>query len=93
MSILDSLTNPLDILKGEVPSPQYKVVIDGTDITNKIKPRLMNLTLTDNRGFDADQVELQLDDSDGLLTMPRRGASMPGSGTLPGRARSCCGFR
>ena len=76
MRITDVLTNPLDILKGEVPSPQYKVVIDGTDITNKIKPRLMNLTLTDNRGFDADQVELQLDDSDGLLTMPRRGATM-----------------
>lgn len=76
MSITDMLTNPLDILKGEVPVPQYKVVIDGTDITNKVKPRLMNLTLTDNRGFDADQVELQLDDSDGLLTMPRRGASM-----------------
>jgi Phage protein D len=76
MSITDVLTNPLDILKGEVPEPKYKVVIDGTDITNKIKPRLMNLTLTDNRGFDADQVELQLDDSDGLLTMPRRGASM-----------------
>ena len=76
MSITDVLTNQLDILKGEVPSPQYKVVIDGTDITNNIKPRLMNLTLTDNRGFDADQVELQLDDSDGLLTMPRRGATM-----------------
>lgn len=76
MNITDVLTNPLDILKGEVPSPQYKVIIDGTDITNKIKPRLMNLTLTDNRGFDADQVELQLDDSDGLLTMPRRGATM-----------------
>lgn len=76
MSITDMLTNPLDILKGEVPVPQYKVVIDGTDITNKIKPRLMNLTVTDNRGFEADQVELQLDDSDGLLTMPRRGASM-----------------
>ncbi len=76
MSINDLLTNPLDILKGDVPAPQFKVVIDGTDITNKIKPRLMSLTLTDNRGFDADQVELQLDDSDGLLTMPRRGASL-----------------
>lgn len=76
MSILDSLTNPLDILKGEVPVPQWKVVIDGVDITHKIKPRLMSLTLTDNRGFDADQVELQLDDSDGLLTMPRRGATL-----------------
>ncbi len=51
-------------------------MIDGVDITHKIKPRLMSLTLTDNRGFDADQVELQLDDSDGLLTMPRRGATL-----------------
>lgn len=76
MSILDSLTNPMDLLKGTVPVPQYKVVIDGVDITKKIKPRLMNLTLTDNRGFDADQVELQLDDSDGMLQLPRRGASM-----------------
>ena len=76
MSVLDSLTNPLDILKGDVPVPQWKVVIDGADITHKIKPRLMSLTLTDNRGFDADQVELQLDDSDGFLTMPRRGATM-----------------
>ncbi len=76
MSISNLLTNPLDILKGEVPTPQFKVVIDGTDITNKIKPRLMNLTLTDNRGFNADQIELQLDDSDGLLTMPRRGTTM-----------------
>ena len=76
MSLLDSLTNPLDILKGEVPVPQWKVVIDGADITHKIKPRLMSLTLTDNRGFDADQVELQLDDSDGLLAMPRRGATL-----------------
>lgn len=76
MSVLDRLTNPLDILKGEVLVPQFKVIIDGTDITQKIKPRLMSLTLTDNRGFDADQVELQLDDSDGLLTMPRRGATL-----------------
>lgn len=76
MSVIDVLTNPLDILKGEVPVPQFKVVIDGADITQKIKPRLMSLTVTDNRGFDADQVELQLDDSDGKLTMPRRGASM-----------------
>lgn len=76
MSMAVSLTNPLDIMKGVVPEPQYKVVIDGADITHKIKPRLMSLTVTDNRGFEADQVELQLDDSDGLLTMPRRGASM-----------------
>lgn len=76
MSILDQISNPLDMLRGTEPVPTYKITIDGKDITTLVKSRLMNLTLTDNRGFEADQVELQLDDADGKLTLPRRGASM-----------------
>ena len=34
----------------------------------------MSLTLTDNRGFEADQLDIQLDDSDGKLALPARGA-------------------
>ncbi|MDE9500167.1 phage late control D family protein, partial [Xenorhabdus bovienii] len=33
----------------------------------------MSLTLTDNRGFEADQLDLELDDSDGKLDLPSRG--------------------
>lgn len=76
MNILDQIANPLDVLRGTEPVPAYKITIDGKDITTLVKPHLMNLTLTDNRGFEADQVELQLDDADGKLTLPRRGASM-----------------
>ena len=76
MSILDQISNPFDMLRGTEPVPAYKITIDGKDITTLVKPRLMSLTLTDNRGFEADQVELQLDDADGKLTLPRRGASM-----------------
>ena len=36
--------------------------------------RLLGMTLTDNRGFEADQLDLELDDADGLVIMPRRGA-------------------
>lgn len=36
--------------------------------------RLMGLTLTDNRGFEADQLDLELDDADGKIVLPRRGA-------------------
>lgn len=36
--------------------------------------RLMSLTLTDNRGFEADQLDLELDDADGKIVLPRRGA-------------------
>ncbi|PHM23268.1 late control protein D [Xenorhabdus budapestensis] len=36
----------------------------------------MSLTLTDNRGFEADQLDIELDDSDGLLALPRRGTTL-----------------
>lgn len=43
-------------------------------ITTVLDNRLMGLTLTDNRGFEADQLELELDDADGKIVLPRRGA-------------------
>lgn len=44
------------------------------DITAKVRPRLIALTLTEKRGDEADQLEITLDDSDGLLEMPKPGA-------------------
>ncbi|MFJ5429244.1 phage late control D family protein [Pectobacterium actinidiae] len=38
--------------------------------------RLISLSMTDNRGFDADQVTLSVDDADGLLQLPPRGAEL-----------------
>ena len=54
------------------PLPIYRLEIDGVDITAKLHDRLISLTLTDNRGFEADQVDIELDDSDGLLDLPGR---------------------
>ena len=42
-------------------------------MTTVLDARLMSLTLTDNRGFEADQLDLELDDSDGQIVLPRRG--------------------
>lgn len=56
------------------PAPIYRITVDGTDITTTVHGRLIDLTLTDNRGFEADNLELRLDDSDGLLDLPPRGA-------------------
>ncbi|WP_338616480.1 contractile injection system protein, VgrG/Pvc8 family [Pigmentiphaga sp. CHJ604] len=56
--------------------PAFKVTIDGRDITSKIRSRLVSLTLTDCRGEESDQLDLTLDDSDGLLAIPRRGAEI-----------------
>lgn len=44
------------------------------DISVKIHDRLESLTLTDNRGLEADELDILLDDSDGKLTIPKRGA-------------------
>ncbi|MFS7219912.1 phage late control D family protein [Rahnella inusitata] len=55
-------------------APDYMVKLAGSDITADISRRLISLSLTDNRGFEADQLDIELDDADGLMQMPPRGA-------------------
>ena len=54
-------------------TPAFSISIEGRDITTVLDNRLMSLTLTDNRGFEADQLDLELDDADGKIVLPRRG--------------------
>lgn len=58
------------------PTPIYQLIATGKDITSTLQGRLESLTLTDNRGFEADQIDLSLDDSDGLLDLPPRGTKI-----------------
>lgn len=62
--------------RNEHPAPTYKITIDGSDISGVIRPRLISLNIIDNRGFEADTVDLSLDDTDGALALPRKGATM-----------------
>lgn len=55
-------------------APRYRVTIGALDITDRLRGRLMSLTLTDNRGTEADQLDLVLDDHDGQLDIPPHGA-------------------
>lgn len=55
-------------------TPVFSITIAGNDVTGLLDARLMSLTLTDNRGFEADQLDLELDDADGKIVLPRRGA-------------------
>ncbi|QQE39161.1 phage late control D family protein [Enterobacter asburiae] len=50
--------------------------LDDRDITQNFSHRLISLTMTDKRGLEADQLDIQLDDSDGLLDLPARGARL-----------------
>lgn len=52
----------------------YVVIVDGKDISAKVRPRLISLSLTEKRGGEADQLDLVLDDSKGDLAIPKEGA-------------------
>lgn len=62
------------------PRPICKVVVNGNDITDLLlggqQPRLVSIELTDNRGLEADQLDITLSDHDGLLAIPPRGATV-----------------
>ena len=64
----------LDLFAQQPPRPAYRIEVAGRDITPLVDARLVDLVLTDNRGFDADQLDITLDDSDGALELPPRGA-------------------
>ncbi|HFJ8954255.1 TPA: phage late control D family protein [Serratia liquefaciens] len=55
-------------------APDFSLSLQEKDITQNIRKRLIALSLTDNRGFEADQLDIELDDSDGLMVMPQRNA-------------------
>ena len=56
--------------------PAFKVSIEDKDLTAVVSPRLINLTLTLCRGDESDRLDIALDDSDGKLAMPPRGAQI-----------------
>lgn len=57
----------------EENTPAYALAAGSRNINALIQGRLISMTLTDNRGFEADQLDIELDDSDGQLALPRRG--------------------
>lgn len=56
------------------PEPAWKVTLDGTDLTDKMAPRLVSLKLTEDRSEKSDQLEIVLTDHDGALALPKEGA-------------------
>lgn len=58
------------------PRPICRLLVDGRDITAAIEQRLIGIDLTDNRGLEADQLDVNLSDHDGRLNIPPRGATL-----------------
>ncbi|MEQ9878822.1 phage late control D family protein [Pectobacterium aroidearum] len=64
-----------DALTEAVKVPAFNIMMGGKTLV-LLDERLISLSMTDNRGFDADQVTLSVDDADGLLQLPPRGAEL-----------------
>lgn len=54
--------------------PAFRVTLDGEDLTDRIAPRLVSLSITEKRGGSADQLELVIHDHDGMMAIPKEGA-------------------
>ena len=50
------------------------------DLTEHLAPRLLDLTLTESRSDEAEQVVLRLHDHDGLVALPRVIVTVQGAG-------------
>ncbi len=57
----------------KAPKATWAVTLDGTDITDRMNPRLISLSLTEKRAGEADDLEIVLDDRDGKLAIPKKG--------------------
>ncbi|HWJ69138.1 MAG TPA: contractile injection system protein, VgrG/Pvc8 family [Sphingobium sp.] len=58
------------------PVPDWRIMLDGKDLTSRLRPRLIELSLTEKRGGEADQLDITLDDADGKLAIPKPGVRL-----------------
>ena len=58
----------------DYPIPDWRVTLDGADLTERMRPRLLELSLTEQRGDEADELSIQIHDHDGRMDIPKRGA-------------------
>ncbi len=79
MSIADTLTTAAEAyvekLSEVVKTPDFSITLGGVALT-ELADRITSLSVTDNNGFDADQLTLSVDDSDGVTDLPPRGAEL-----------------
>ena len=57
-------------------TPEFRILADSQDITDRIRDRLLSLRVTDEAGIKSDTVEIKLDDRDALIAWPMHGAEL-----------------
>lgn len=56
--------------------PDFKVIADNQDITDLLRDRLLSLRTTDKPGLESDDCEIVIDDRDGAVAFPKKGATL-----------------
>ncbi|MCH7306595.1 hypothetical protein MMO38_00340 [Acinetobacter sp. NIPH 1852] len=59
-----------------IKTPICILTADSKPLNDQILKRILSVTVTDNRANEADQLDIVLDDSDGVLELPRRGVKI-----------------
>ena len=54
----------------------FRILADGSDVTAPIADRLIRITITDESGQTADTAEIEVDDRDYLVALPKIGATL-----------------
>ncbi|EGI5659788.1 phage late control D family protein, partial [Salmonella enterica subsp. enterica serovar Kisarawe] len=65
----------MDTLNDAVKVPDFSITV-GEDELDDLNKRVMSVSMTDNRGFEADQVVISVDDADGGVWLPKRGTKL-----------------
>ena len=55
-------------------TPAFRILADGSDVTQAIADRLLSIRINDQAGQQSDSLEISLDDRGSLLPVPRSGA-------------------
>lgn len=58
------------------PHPKYRLVVNGQDISALVNPRLISISLKDNRDLEADTLDIQISDHDGKMAIPPHNAEV-----------------
>lgn len=57
-------------------TPQADLTIDGRRFGTQAMSRIISISLTDKRGFEADELTIELDDHDGTIAIPKTGSKI-----------------
>lgn len=54
-------------------TPIWRITVNGANVSERIRPRFVRLTITDDRQNDSDEIELVVSDHDGAVALPDSG--------------------